>query len=156
MRVLRKLKIDMNQKPSDNDEVLVHYRGMIEGKVEFDSSFARNEPFRFRLGAGQAVVGFENAVRDMVPGERRVVELGPDLAFGDHHEDLLVTIPKEKLPEGFIAEAGSVFEMSVGDDSVLSTVVEVTDDGVLIDTNHPLAGMKLTFEIELLKVFSAE
>ena len=78
----------MSKKPAPGDEVLVHYRGTLEKGIEFDSTYSRNEAFRFVIGTGRAVLGFEEAVCRLTVGEKTVVELSPERAFGDHHDDL--------------------------------------------------------------------
>jgi len=142
----------MKKKAKTGDRVSVHYRGTLDQGIEFDSTYARGEPFSFTVGDGQAVVGFEKAVCEMDPGEKKVITITPDQGFGEHHEDLLVTVPIDKLPEGFVAEPGTVFEMTFGEDTLLATVVEIKEGGVLIDANHPLAGVDLTFELELVGI----
>ena len=93
------------------------------------------------------ISGFDKAVLGMAVGEKKTVRLEPNQAYGDHRDDLIVDIPRDQAPEG----------LSVGDRVGLSTgaqavVLEITDEEIRIDANHPLAGKALTFEIELVSI----
>eukprot|EP01069_Polyplicarium_translucidae_P000411 Polyplicarium_translucidae@DN1230_c0_g1_i1.p1 len=65
------------------DEVQVHYVGTLEDGTEFDSSRARDSPFKFQLGAGNVIKGWEVAVATMSIGERALVTIQPDYAYGE-------------------------------------------------------------------------
>lgn len=69
-------------RPRSGSEVTVHYTGRFLDGRSFDSSRQRG-PFRFSLGAGQVIRGWDLTVAQMRPGERRTVILPPDLAYGD-------------------------------------------------------------------------
>lgn len=60
----------------------VHYTGWLENGDKFDSSKDRNDPFRFKLGAGQVIRGWDEGVQGMKVGGTRRLELPPQLAYG--------------------------------------------------------------------------
>jgi peptidylprolyl isomerase len=65
------------------DEVTVQYVGVgYESEKEFDSSWSRNEPFSFGLGAGQVIPGWDQGVEGMKVGGRRELIIPPNLAYG--------------------------------------------------------------------------
>ncbi len=64
-------------------KVEVHYRGSFPGGREFDSSYSRNQTFSFTLGAGQVIPGWDLTLSDMKKGEKRIILLPPELAYGD-------------------------------------------------------------------------
>lgn len=134
-----------DQVASDGDTVAVHYRGTLDDGTEFDSSEGR-DPLTFVVGSGQVIAGFDDAVRGLAVGESRTVRIEPEDAYGEYTEEAIIDFPAESAPEG----------LQVGDPVTLGngrgTVLEITDEFVKIDANHPLAGEALTFEIELVSI----
>ena len=64
------------------DTVTVHYVGTLTNGTKFDSSYDRNQPYTFRLGAGQVIPGFDQGVTGMRVGGKRRLTIPPDLAYG--------------------------------------------------------------------------
>ncbi len=67
----------------DGDSATIHYSGWLDHETLFDSSRTRGEPFRMRLGAGQVIPGWEEGVRGMKVGERRILVVPPALGYGE-------------------------------------------------------------------------
>jgi peptidylprolyl isomerase len=63
--------------------VLVDYRGTLANGIEFDSSYSRNQPFSFPLGAGRVIQGWDEGVAGMKVGGKRKLVIPPDLAYGE-------------------------------------------------------------------------
>ncbi len=132
--------------------VVFHYTGTLADGRIFDSSRERS-PMVFQIGVGQIPHGFESGIMGMRVGESRTFTIGPEDAYGAYDEDLCRRVEKERLagPEGI--KVGMEYEIAVTPNrSVVGTVVEVGEQDVLIDLNHPLAGMALTFEVECLEI----
>jgi len=127
------------------DTVSVHYRGTLDDGSEFDSSAGR-DPLQFTVGEGQVIPGFDSAVVGMAVGDKKEVRLEPDDAYGERTDERVINVPKEQAPEGL--EVGQ--QVMLG--QAPATVVDINDEGVTVDANHPLAGQALTFEIELVGV----
>ena len=64
------------------DTVTVHYIGTFTNGTKFDSSYDRNQPFSFRLGAGQVIAGFDQGITGMRVGGKRRLTIPPSLAYG--------------------------------------------------------------------------
>jgi len=132
------------------DSVKVHYTGKLDDGTVFDSSVGR-EPLDFTVGAGQLIAGFDEAVVGMAVGEKKTVRIAPEQAYGPHNPEMTLQVPRSDLPADIQPELGMQLEASQeGGHSMVVTVVEITDESVTFDANHPLAGKALTFEIEVV------
>lgn len=141
----------MAEPAKNGDLVRVHYTGRLgDGKV-FDTSRDGGEPLEFKVGAGQVIPGFEEGVRGMVVGESKTIEIESEDAYGPRRDGLIATIERERAKFPFEPQVGMNLLMPLPDDQQLEVVVtEVTDTHVTVDGNHPLAGQKLIFDLELV------
>jgi len=130
--------------------VSVHYVGKFTDGEVFDSSEGR-EPLQFEVGSGQLIPGFESAIIGKVVGDKVTANITPEEGYGLVREDLIVSVPLEKMPGD--VEVGQALEAQ-GDNgqSAQVFVKEVNEDTVVIDGNHPLAGKDLVFEIEVVEI----
>ena len=85
----------------------------------------------------------------MSPGEKKVVQLNAEDAFGERDDNLLMEVPLEKIKSEI--EVGNVLVDPVEED-IQWEVMEIRETTVLLDGNHPLAGKALDFEIELVSI----
>ncbi len=130
----------------DGDLVEVHYTGTLDDGSEFDSSVGRS-PLEFVVGSGQVIPGFDDAVRGLKVGDSRTVRIEPTDAYGEYDPSFVLEFPADSAPEGL--QAGDRVTLNNGQPAV---VLEVTDEIIRIDANHPLAGEALTFVIELVGI----
>jgi len=133
------------------DTVHVHYTGTLDDGTEFDSSRDR-EPMSFTLGEGRVIPGFDAAVAGMAVGESKTVTLAAGDAYGPRREEMTVTVPRTQVPPNVKLEVGQRLQIGRGDQALPVVVREVTDDHVVLDGNHPLAGQDLTFALELVQI----
>ena len=134
------------------DWVKVHYTGWVEGGEVFDSSEKR-EPVLFVLGEGALIPGFENAVLGMAAGERKTITVVPTEGFGAPREDLRIVRGRAQVRgagNGPLHVGMVLGGSAAGTGRVQLKVVEESDSTVTLDGNHPLAGRRLVFEIELV------
>lgn len=143
----------MDEIVKSGDKVLLHYVGSFKDGTIFDSSVERNEPFEFVVGAGQVIPGFENNIIGMKVGEKKKFEINHNEAYGEYREDLKFSIDKNTISEDIEYEIGTVLTLENDKEETLYvTVVEIGDDKVVLDANHPMAGKDLVFEVEILKI----
>ncbi len=134
------------------DVVSVHYAGRLDDGTPFDSSEGR-DPLSFRLGAGEVVAGFDDAVTGMAVGDEKTVRLDAEAAYGERRDDLVLSVPLDAFPGDTAPAVGQGVRLGIdGGGSVEATVVDVSDDAVTLDANHPLAGQALTFDLTLVDV----
>ena len=130
-------------------KVKVHYTGKLNDNEVFDSSKDK-EPLEFTVGEGQLIPGFENGVMGLNAGDKKTIELVPEEAYGVFREDLINEVPKENLPEG--VEVGQSLQAQTEQGPVMVRVVELNETVGKVDANHPLAGKKLIFDLEVMEV----
>ena len=139
-------------KATAGDRVQIHYTGTLSDGEMFDTSDGR-APLEFELGAGQVIPGFDTAVDGMEVGEKKTVTIPAADAYGEHRPEMIMALPVSELPEGLTPEVGQQLHMQTTEGQVVPvTVREVTEEKVVLDANHALAGQDLTFAIELVAI----
>lgn len=134
------------------DTVRVHYRGTLDDGTLFDSSEGR-DPLEFSVGAGQVIPGFEEAVTGMEIGQNKTVTIDASDAYGPVHEELSHTVSREDFASDPYV-GGMVNLISPDGVELVGRITAIDGDLITLDFNHPLAGERLTFEIELVDVES--
>ena len=102
--------------------VKVHYIGTLEDGTEFDNSYSRQETLDFEVGNPQLLSAFSSALVGMTEGQKKAFEVAPE--------------------EGQTADGTPV----------LAKILAAVEEDVQLDLNHPLAGKKLNFEVELVEI----
>ena len=114
-----------------------------------------DRPLSYLHGAGNIVPGLENALAGHAVGDELTVDVEPELGYGVRHEGLVQSVPKQAFQGVDNVQLGMQFRAQTEGGSLLVTVVEVGDDEVRVDGNHPLAGKTLHFAIEVTDVREA-
>lgn len=134
------------------DTVRIHYTGKLDDGTEFDSSAGR-DPLEFALGSGQVIPGFDKAVDGMSVGDNKTVTIEPADAYGQRHEQLVQQVPRNALPENMEPTVGMHLQSQSPDGQIMNLViVEIEEESITLDANHPLSGQALTFAIELVEI----
>ena len=135
------------------DKVKVHYTGTLDDSTVFDSSDGR-EPLEFTIGENQVIAGFEDAVKEMELSQEKTIKIKASDAYGEKNEQLTREVPRSKMPADMKIEVGNqIILKSPAGQQVSAIVTEVTDDKIVIDLNHPLAGKDLTFRIKVVGIY---
>ena len=134
------------------DTIKVHYTGKLRDGTVFDSSLSR-EPLQFTVGQGQMIVGFEQAIVGMSPGESRAVDISASQAYGPYLQEAVRQIDRCDLPADLEPKVGQQLQGQHQDGRILMvTVTHVSETTVTLDGNHPLAGEDLIFDILLVEI----
>ncbi|KAL4875119.1 FK506-binding protein 2 [Aspergillus karnatakaensis] len=76
--------VECKRKTQKGDNVQMHYRGTLAADgSEFDASYNRGTPFKFKLGAGRVIKGWDQGLLDMCVGEKRTLTIPPEFGYGD-------------------------------------------------------------------------
>lgn len=119
-----------------------------EGEV-IDRS-AAGEPLEFLQGAGQIIPGLEQALYGMAVGDEKQVSVGPADGYGEMDPDGVQFFPASSFPESMELEVGMALQAQDNSGRHYTVyVVEVQEDGVMLDFNHPLAGETLHFQARI-------
>jgi FKBP-type peptidyl-prolyl cis-trans isomerase SlpA len=139
------------KKVANDSTVTVNYTGRLEDGTVFDSSMVEGrEPLKTQLGQGQLIKGFEAGLIDMSEGEKKTIEIESADAYGEYNPEMINEIPKTQVPEG--VKEGEMLQGMGPMGPVNVKVVEVKEETVVLDANHPLAGKKLIFDLEVVSI----
>lgn len=136
----------------ENNTVKVNYTGKLSDGHVFDSSEGK-EPLEFTLGKGQIIAGFEKGVINMKLNEKKTITIPKEEAYGEVNKELIQEVEKSKLPQDIKPEVGMGLVSKSQDGQEMNlVVVEVKDESIVIDGNHPLAGKDLIFDLEVVEI----
>ena len=139
----------------ENDSIVITFTGKLDNGVVF-FEVPSSEPMKVRLGDSELPPSVEMAVVGMQKGESKTLRIPPDEGYGPRMKDLLHEIPRETFGERIEPKPGMVLSQKMEKDGVEQkvpvTVIEVKEDVVVLDYNHPLAGHHLTYEITILDI----
>ena len=111
------------------------------------------EPIRYVHGYAMLVPGLEAALAGLKVGDEREVVVPADAGYGEYDESLVLEVERNQLPDPKAVEVGDEFVAESPDgDEIAMNVLEVHDDKVVVDANHPLAGMTLRYNVRVVEV----
>lgn len=136
----------------NNHAVSIRYKLTDDNGNVVDST-EENEPLVYLHGADNIIPGLEKALQGKAIGDTLEVTIAPDEAYGESVPELIQRVDRSAFPGIESIEVGMSFEAEDEDGSVERVVVKgVEGNEVIVDANHPLAGIPLTFEVEVLEV----
>lgn len=109
-----------------------------------------NEEMKVVVGNNMYPPAYEKQLIGLKEGDKKVIELDPKEAFGDERQDLLKRVPKDQLPQNMTFSEGQILGGKNGQRAM--RVVKVLPDSVIFDQNHPLAGKKLVYNIQIKSI----
>jgi len=139
---------------ADQKVVVLHYtltdnEGKLIDKSD-DGSFA------YLHGARNIIPGLENALSGKAAGDELKVSISPEEGYGQRDENMLQEVPKTMFEDDSQIAVGMQFHaQGPNGEMLVVTVKEINDDSVIVDGNHPLAGVELNFDVKVIEVRDA-
>jgi FKBP-type peptidyl-prolyl cis-trans isomerase SlyD len=117
---------------------------------------SRDGSFAYLHGANNIIPGLEEALTGKSTGDSLSVAIEPENAYGARDDNRVETVPRSMFPTDTPVEPGMQFHAQGPQGQMITiSVVSVQDETVTIDANHPLAGMQLHFDVEVIDVRDA-
>lgn len=138
----------------DNNTVAtIHFTVCSSDGTQIDSS-RNSEPMVFLQGSHFLIQGLEDKLAGKKAGDKFIIDIAPNLAYGERHEELVQVVEKSMF-EGMDVSPGMTFRATTDDGEQSVTVLDVNDEEIVIDGNHPLSGLTLNFDVEVIDVRKA-
>lgn len=137
-----------------NKVVHLHYAVSDSEDTLIDSSYD-HDPLAVIHGTGYLIPGLENALTDKAAGDKFEVEVAAEDAYGARNDNFVQTIPKEVVGDIEDLSVGTQLRATTDDGEQTVIVIDIQEDQITVDGNHPLAGIDLKFDVEILEVRDA-
>ena len=136
----------------EGDTVRVHYTGRFEDGTVFDTS-EDGASMEFKIGKGELLPAFEQGVVGMSIGEKKMIHIAAEEAYGLRKDEMVFEFDRSKAPENFDGEIGQQLQMYRADGKPVSmTIVGKSEKSFTMDCNHSLAGKNLIFDVRLEEI----
>jgi FKBP-type peptidyl-prolyl cis-trans isomerase SlyD len=139
---------------STNHVVSIHYTLTNDAGEILDSSTG-NDPLAYIHGIGNIIPGLESALTGRALGDKFKVSIAPEDGYGLRDNEMMQNVPKSAFQGVDEILPGMQFQAQSPQGMTLVTVVDVDGDEVILDGNHPMAGMTLHFEVEVADIRDA-
>ncbi|MBZ0334325.1 FKBP-type peptidyl-prolyl cis-trans isomerase SlyD [Marinobacter sp. JH2] len=127
----------------------VHY--ILKNRIgELVDTSEGSEPLHFLMGSPEVIEGIQAAVKGRSPGDCLEVTVPPEMAYGEHRDDLVRTVPRSLFEGVENLDVGMKFQTNSGDQAQIVQVASIDGNLVKVDANHPLAGFTLYFDLEIV------
>ncbi|SDO35757.1 FKBP-type peptidyl-prolyl cis-trans isomerase [Desulforhopalus singaporensis] len=113
----------------------------------------KTKPLTFKIGSKRVFPSLESGIAGMKPGETRQITITPEQGYGHYNSELVIKVEKKMFPPDMKLVPGKTVQYQNRDGERANFVVQqVDEETVVLDGNHPLAGQKLEYQVELLGV----
>ena len=138
----------------EGSKVEVRYIGTLDTGEEFDNTM-QTDPVSFTVGKGEIIPGFEVGILGLKKDEEKEIHVSAEEGYGTYQQELIMEIPKAEFPDHIELKSGLELEVPVEDENeppIPIKVLDVKEDQVVVDANHPLAGQTLIFKVKIVSV----
>ncbi|MGI2188874.1 FKBP-type peptidyl-prolyl cis-trans isomerase [Shewanella oncorhynchi] len=134
--------------------LLCHMNIVLADGSTADSTKASGKPARLNVGDGTLSPAFEAQLVTLAEGDKHSFTFEAIDAFGESNPDAIHYLDRSRFPADMSLEAGVIVSFAgPGGSEIPGIVRDVAGDSITVDLNHPLAGHKITFELDVVKVF---
>ena len=140
----------MNAECLGDVTVSLNFSLELQGDEVIDSNF-NSPPVTFTFGDGSMLSGFEEPLKALNPGDEECFLIPPEKAFGQYNTQNVQRIPRKQFPRQDF-EPGAVFSFQNGDGEVPGVVLSLSNDEIVVDFNHPLAGKPIVFRVKIFNI----
>ena len=134
------------------DTVKIHFTGKLQDETVVETSKDR-DPLEFKIGDGNVIPGLEQGVIGMAAGDKKTIAVSSEEGFGQQQQDLVVDLKKSEFPEDVEFAVGAYLNIETSEGKEFKAkVVEIKEDTVTLDANHPLAGITINYDVELIEI----
>lgn len=137
-----------------NKVVAIHYTLKDQDGNTLDSSEGKT-PLPYIQGIGQLIPGLESQLEGKVKGDQLQAQVEPGDAYGEYREDMVFEVNKDGFRGEEELQTGMQVEVELDEGKSVAVVSKIEGDKVWLDLNHPLAGQKLFFDVEVMEVREA-
>jgi len=131
-------------------KVKFHYVLKAEGEIVDQSP--ESQPLEYEQGAGQILPALEQVIGEMTVGDKKEVTLSPEDGYGLPRKEAIIQVDRKSVQVENLEVGAKLQATDPQGKTHAGTVVELNDDNLTVDFNHPLAGKTLDFQVELLEV----
>ncbi len=139
---------------SKESVVTLHYTLKDDQGHVLDSS-TEKDPLVYLHGTGSMIPALEEALEGRKSGDQLQVTIPPEKGYGLRDETQIKSVPKSEFKNAARLKVGMQFQVNTEEGPILLSVLDVKDDEVVVDGNHPLAGMTLHFDVKVADVRKA-
>jgi FKBP-type peptidyl-prolyl cis-trans isomerase SlpA len=132
-------------------QVTLHFAIKLDNGDVVDSTFDK-QPATFKVGDGNLLPGFEQALYGLKAGDKRSLPIAPEQGFGQPNPQNVQVMPRSQFKDMELAEGLLVIFNDAANAELPGMVQSFDEQQVSVDFNHPLAGKTLSFEVEILAV----
>ncbi|GAB3525622.1 FKBP-type peptidyl-prolyl cis-trans isomerase [Photobacterium alginatilyticum] len=138
---------------TESSEVLMHFAIKLEDGSVAESTQAMGKPAKFRMGDGSLTDNFEKCLLGLTAGQTSSFTLEPEDAFGLSNPDNIHHVDLARFGADAPAEVGTIIAFAGPDgNDIPGIITDVVGDSVTVDFNHPLAGQRVTFDVEVVTI----
>lgn len=135
-----------------NDHIVsMHYTLTSPDGEVIDSSEGK-APLAYLHGHGNIIPGLEKQLEGKTVGDKLIAEVPAADGYGDRNPEMVVEATRSQFPEDVELEPGMRFQAQTPSGPKVAQIASVDGDKVTVDTNHPLAGVDLKFDVEIVEV----